>query len=106
MRTYIFNDEAGLVKSSPSLSQIAKEGRKFGLGCFLASQMFDDFHKDFLANSALKIILNVDSTERKKTSFRFRIDEEVLANLQSLEALIRMRHQLQKVQILPYYQRV
>lgn len=106
IRTYILIDEAKEIKLSPSLKTIVRDGRKYGLGIGLMSQMPSDYTDDIIANTATKIVLGVDSSEVKKTALKFRFGESAIANLQPLEALVRTGVKAEKVNIIPYYQRV
>lgn len=106
IRTYILIDEAKEIKLSPSLKTIVRDGRKYGLGIGLMSQMPSDFTDDIIANTATKIVLSVDSSEVKKTALKFRFGENAIANLKPLEALVRVGTKAEKIDIVPYYQRI
>lgn len=106
LSTYILIDEAKEIKLSPSLKTIVRDGRKYGLGIGLMSQMPSDYTDDILANTATKIVLGVDSSEVKRTASKFRFGESAIAGLQPLEALIRVGSEAKKIKIKPYYERV
>lgn len=106
IRTFVLIDEAKEVKGSPSLKTIVRDGRKYGLGVGLMSQMPSDYTDDIIANTSTKIVLAVDSSEVKKTATKFRFGEGTIANLKPLEALVRVGTKAEKIEIVPYYQRV
>lgn len=106
IRTYVLIDEAKEIKASPSLKTIVRDGRKYGLGIGLMSQMPSDYTDDIIANTATKIVLGVDSSEVKKTAIKFRFGEGTIANLKPLEALVRVGTKAEKIEIVPYYQRI
>lgn len=106
LSTFILIDEAKEVKGSPSVQTIVRDGRKYGLGLGLMSQLPSDFSDDILANTATKIVLSVDSSEVKRTASKFRFGESIIAGLQPLEALIRLGNNANKIKIVPYYQRL
>ena len=72
----------------------------------MASQRDAELSKEVIANTATKIILMLDQTEVKAVSNRFRFSVNLVANLQPLEALVRMGTEGIKTKILPYYLRV
>jgi type IV secretory pathway VirB4 component len=105
-RTYLFIDEAKEVKNSPSAKIVMGDGRKFGLCEVLASQRDADISDEAIANSATKIVLAVDQTEVKRVARRFRFAENLVSQLQPLEALVRMGTIGERCKIRPYYERV
>lgn len=104
-RTYLFIDEAKEVKTSKTLNIILADGRKYGLGCVVASQRDSEISKEVIANTATKIVLMVDQTEVKAVSRKFRFNESLVANLQPLEALVRIGNEGIKTTIKPFYER-
>jgi hypothetical protein len=104
-RTYLFIDEAKEVKNSKTLNIILADGRKYGLGCVVASQRDSEISKEVIANTATKIVLPVDQTEVKAVARKFRFNESIVANLQPLEALVRMGNEGIKIFIKPFYER-
>ncbi|NWF58976.1 MAG: ATP-binding protein [Fischerella sp.] len=105
-RCYALLDEVKEVKSSHTLEKITSEARKFGLGIIVASQMDSDISNTVLANSSTKMVLGVDQVEVVKVARRFRFALNLVANLQPLEALIRMDNDGFHTKIKPFYQRV
>ncbi|WP_375467262.1 ATP-binding protein [uncultured Nostoc sp.] len=105
-RCYALLDEVKEVKSSNTLEKITSEARKFGLGIIVASQMDSDISNTVLANSSTKMVLGVDQVEVAKVARRFRFALNLVANLQALEALIRMDNDGFHTKIKPFYQRV
>jgi DNA helicase HerA-like ATPase len=105
-RTYIFIDEAKEVKGSRSIDLVLADGRKYGLSAVLASQRDAHISDNVIANSATKVVLVVDQTEVARVSKRFRFADRLVAELQPLEALVRMGTQAQRCRIKPYYERV
>jgi DNA helicase HerA-like ATPase len=72
----------------------------------LASQRDAEISDEAIANSATKIVLAVDQTEVKRVARRFRFAENIVAQLQPLEALVRMGNYRRAMQDKPYYERV
>ena len=105
-RSFIFIDEAKEVKNSKILNIILSDGRKYGLCCILASQRDSELSKEVIANTSTKIVLAVDQTEVKSVSNKFRFSISLVADLQPLEALVRMGNEGTKTKILPYYLRI
>ena len=105
-RSFIFIDEAKEVKNSKILNIILSDGRKYGLCCILASQRDSELSKEVIANTSTKIVLAVDQTEVKLVSNKFRFSISLVADLQPLEALVRMGNEGIKTKILPYYLRI
>ncbi|AFZ61347.1 ATP-binding protein [Anabaena cylindrica FACHB-243] len=104
-RTFIIIDEAKEVKNSKTLNIILADGRKYGLCCILASQRDCELSKEVIANTSTKIILMLDQTEVKAVSNRFRFSANLVAQLQPLEALVRMGSDGIKTSIKPFYER-
>lgn len=105
-KTYVLIDECKEVKNSKTLNIILADGRKYGLCCIVASQRDAEISKEVIANTATKIILPVDQSEVKSVASRFRFSDHLIANLDSLQALVRMGKDGHKVNIMPYYKRV
>lgn len=105
LKTYLFIDEAREVKNSPSVLNVVRDGRKYGLGLGLASQMPEDFSKDVLANTATKIVMMSDSSQTKRVATAFRLGEGAIAELKPLEAIVRLGTVVEKIRVIPYYQR-
>ncbi|OCQ92270.1 cell division protein FtsK [Nostoc sp. MBR 210] len=105
-RSYLFIDECKEVKNSRSLNIVAGDGRKYGL-CFAGgSQRHDEISKEVIANTATKIVLPVDQTEVKRVAHLFRFSETLIAQLQPLEALVRMGTIGEKCKVKPFYERI
>lgn len=104
-KTYLFIDEAKEVKTSRTLNIVLADGRKYGLGAVVASQRDAEISNEVIANTATKIILSVDQTEVKRVASRFRFSDHLIANLEPLQALVRMGKDGHKVNIKPYYER-
>ncbi|MEP0913059.1 hypothetical protein NDI45_19280 [Leptolyngbya sp. GB1-A1] len=107
-RTFLSIDEAKeMPRTSNSASdRIIADGRKYGLALGLASQSERHLSADVIGNSSTKIVLPVDQTEVVKVAKKFRFAEGKVANLQPLQALVRMGTDAKQVDILPYYARV
>jgi type IV secretory pathway VirB4 component len=106
--TFLFIDEAKEMSrgSGNACDRIIADGRKYGLGLVFASQSERHLSLDMIGNSATKIVLPVDQTEVRKVAKKFRFAENRIAELQQLQALCRFGTHAQKVEILPYYQRL
>lgn len=107
-RTFLSIDEA---KEMPKVNgstcdRIIADGRKYGLALGLASQSERHLSLDVIGNSSTKIVLPVDQTEVVKVAKKFRFAEAKVANLQPLQALVRMGTDARQVDIIPYYERV
>ena len=105
-RTYIFIDEAKEVKGTRSIKNLLCDGRKHGLNAVIASQRDCHIDDDVIANSATKIVLTLDQCEVNKVAKRFRFAPNLVAQLQPLEALVRMGKNGYKTTIIPYYERI
>ena len=103
--TYLFADEAKELKGSPACDRIIADGRKYGLALTVASQSERHLSADVIGNSSTKIVLPVDQTEVGKVARKFRFSEAKIAQLQPLEALVRMGKDGHFVKIKPYWQR-
>lgn len=107
-RTYLFIDEAKeMPKTGGSASdRIIADGRKYGLALVMASQSERHLSLDVIGNSSTKIVLAVDQTEVKKVATKFRFSEAKIAQLQPMEALVRMGKDGYSLAVKPYWQRV
>jgi energy-coupling factor transporter ATP-binding protein EcfA2 len=105
-RTYIFLDECKEVKGSRAVDAVLADGRKFGLNAVLASQRDAHISDNVIANSSTKVVLAVDQTEVARVAKRFRFAEDLVAQLQPLEAMVRMGTEGQRCKVKPYYERV
>jgi hypothetical protein len=104
-KTVLFIDEAKELGHSKALDRIAADGRKYGLGLWVASQSSRHISKDVLTNTFTKLVLPVDSSELPLTARTFRFSEEAIASLNPLESLVRFGKEFNKVSVTPYYQR-
>ncbi len=105
-RTFLIVDEAKEVKNSSSIKILFADGRKFGLNAILASQRDAEISDEAIANSSTKIVLGVDQSEVKRVARRFRFAENIVAQLQPLEALVRMGTLGERCKIKPFYERI
>ncbi len=105
-RSFIFVDEAKEIKNSRSIKLTLADGRKYGLCAVLASQRDAEISDEAIANSSTKVVLPVDQSEVKRVARRFRFAENLVAQLQPLEALVRMGTEGQRCRVKPYYERV
>ncbi len=81
VRDVIVLDEAHLyIDEDPEnpINAIAKEGRKFGLGLFCASQSPTHFSDDFVSNVGAKIILGLDEMFWEGTMRKMRLERAAL----------------------------
>jgi type IV secretory pathway VirB4 component len=104
--TYLFVDEAKELRGSKACDRIIADGRKYGLALVMASQSERHLSADVIGNSSTKIVLPVDQTEVGKVARKFRFSEAWIAQLQPLEALVRMGKDGHFVKIAPYWQRI
>ena len=105
-KTYIFLDECKEVKGSRAVDLVLADGRKFGLNAVLASQRDAHISDNVIANSSSKVVLAVDQTEVSRVAKRFRFAENLVAQLQPLEALVRMGTEGKRCRVKPYYERI
>ncbi|BFM39910.1 DUF87 domain-containing protein [Synechocystis sp. LKSZ1] len=105
LRTLLFIDEAKELGHSRALDRIAADGRKYGLGLWVASQSSRHISKDVLSNTFTKLVLPVDASELPLTARTFRFSQEAIAALNPLESLVRFGKAASKISITPYYQR-
>lgn len=81
VRELVVLDEAHLFVDEDAdnpVNIIAREGRKFGLGLFAASQSPNHFSEDFLSNVASKVILGIDQMYWDTLVRRFKVDPKAL----------------------------
>jgi DNA helicase HerA-like ATPase len=77
VNTFIIIDEAHIFINNEDthiINVIMKEARKFGLGLILASQSFEHFSDDIIANSASKLILGIDEMFQEASAKKLRIE--------------------------------
>ena len=105
-KTYVLIDEAKEIKGSRAIDLVLADGRKYSLNAVLASQRDAHISDNVIANSSTKVVLAVDQTEVARVAKRFRFAENLVAQLQPLEALVRMGTEGQRCRVKPYYERV
>jgi hypothetical protein len=97
-RIFLVLDEAWkLVKHSNSLETIIREGRKYGAGIVIASQLIEDIDAPFLANIATLFVFRVQNNEiLEKLSKNYDLKASDSATIQGLEVGSCMLIQLYK----------
>lgn len=104
-KTVLFIDEAKELANSKALNRIAADGRKYGLGLWVASQRPNHITGDVLSNTFTKIVLPVDSSDLQRTSKTFNFSADAIAALKPLEALVRFGKDAHRLNVVPFYQR-
>ena len=86
-RIFIFLDEAWkFLKEIDSLESIVREGRKYGVGLIMASQMIEDIDIQMLYNSAVLFVFRIQNKNSlNKLSKSYGLDEKTLNKIQNLE---------------------
>jgi hypothetical protein len=102
----IFIDECKELKGQPTPDRIIADGRKYGLGLWVASQRSQHLSPEILSNTQTKIVLPVDSTDITATAKKFRFHDLQIAQLEPLNALVRLGSDSFKVKIKPFFERV
>lgn len=77
VNTFIIIDEAHIFISKEDehiINVISKEARKFGVGLILASQSFNHFSEDIIANSATKLVLGIDEMYHDVASKKLKVE--------------------------------
>lgn len=90
LRHVVFLDEAHKYFSrAPDdiINVIAKEGRKFGIGLWCASQQPTEFPESFLTNVGATVLLGIHSSYWKKSASMLRITEENLKFIKPKEVM-------------------
>ena len=105
-KTILFIDEAKEMASSKACDRITADGRKYGLGLWVATQRCQHLTPEVLSNTITKIVLPVDASEVVNTGKKFRFDAQIIASLKPLNALVRLGTESVKVKIKAYYERV
>ena len=87
LRIFIFLDEAWkFLKEKNSLESIVREGRKYGVGLVMASQMIEDIDIPMLYNSAVLFVFRIQNKNSlNKLSKSYELDEKTLSKIQNLE---------------------
>lgn len=104
--TIIFIDECKELKGQPSPDRIIADGRKYGLGLWVASQRSQHLSAEILSNTQTKIVLPVDSTDIAATAKKFRFHDLQVAQLEPLTALVRIGSEACKIKITPFFARM
>ena len=105
-KTILFIDEAKEMSSSKACDRITADGRKYGLGLWVATQRCQHLTPEVLSNTITKIVLPVDASEVVNTGKKFRFDAQIIASLKPLNALVRLGTESVKIKIKAYYERV
>jgi hypothetical protein len=105
-RAMLFIDECKELKGQPTPDRIIADGRKYGLGLWVASQRSQHLSAEILSNTQTKIILPVDASDVAATARKFRFHDVQVASLQSLNALVRLGSESFKVRVKAFYERV
>lgn len=77
LKLAIILDEAHRMAQDPTLPKLLKEGRKYGVACFVASQSISDFDDDVKNNSGTKIVFRTNYPESKDVAGLIRGAEKV-----------------------------
>lgn len=77
LKLAIVLDEAHRIAKDPTLPKLLKEGRKYGVACFVASQSISDFDDDVKNNSGTKIVFRTNFPESKDVAGLIRGGEKV-----------------------------
>lgn len=104
-RTILFIDEAKEMTNSKACDRITADGRKYGLGLWVATQRASHLTAEVLSNTITKIVLPVDASEVDNAAKKFRFSPDLIAKLQPLESLVRFGTDTAKCSIFPYYKR-
>jgi hypothetical protein len=88
--TFLMVDEAKEMLRPGMSDAIAQDGRKFGLGLWMATQSLRHLSSEVLANSSTKVILPIDASELRRTATRLNVSAEHLAALSPGQALLRI----------------
>lgn len=59
LRTFVFIDEASILRSEHVIDVLTREARKFGLGLAVASQTLRDLSDDVLANASTSVVFRL-----------------------------------------------
>jgi hypothetical protein len=77
LKLAIVLDEAHRISRDPTLPKLLKEGRKYGVACFVASQDISDFDDDVKSNSGTKIVFRTNFPESKDVAGLIRGGEKI-----------------------------
>ncbi len=85
-KVFVFLDEAWkLLGKNPNLRVILREGRKYGIGLVLASQLVEDIEIEMLANSASLFVFRVQNRMSvERLSSNYGLDESSISAVQNL----------------------
>ena len=77
LKLAVILDEAHRIAKDPTLPKLLKEGRKYGVACFVASQSFSDFDDEVMSNAGTKIVFRTNFPESKDVSGLIRGAEKI-----------------------------
>jgi DNA phosphorothioation-dependent restriction protein DptH len=77
MKLAVVLDEAHRIAKDPTLPKLLKEGRKYGVACFVASQNISDFDDEVKNNVGTKIVFRTNFPESKDVAALVRGAEKV-----------------------------
>ena len=86
-KVFIFLDEAWkFLKVNNSLEAIVREGRKYGVGLVMASQLIEDIDVPMLSNSSAFFIFRIQNKNSlNRLSKNYELGEKTIAKIQNLE---------------------
>jgi hypothetical protein len=68
LKLAIVLDEAHRIVKDPTLPKLMKEGRKYGVVCFVASQSISDFDQEVVNNAGTKIVFRTNFPESRSVA--------------------------------------
>ena len=77
MKLAVVLDEAHRVAKDPTLPRLFREGRKYGVACFAASQSISDFDDEVKNNAGAKVVFRTNFPESKEVAMWVRGNERV-----------------------------
>ncbi len=86
-RTFVLLDESWkLINSNEDLEIIVREGRKYGVGLLLASQLLEDMSDGIVANSASVFIFRMQVRKSaEKVMANYNLNQEYIETIQGLD---------------------
>ncbi|MGK7872402.1 MAG: ATP-binding protein, partial [Xenococcaceae cyanobacterium] len=103
---YLMVDESRTLANSQQANNIIRDGRKYKLSIGLFSQSERDLSADAVSNASTLMVLGVTPSDLKKVASKFRFSENKIANLNPLEALVRMGKEAHYIRIIPFFERI
>ena len=104
---FIAIDEAHrITKKAESISELAREARKYGIGLILSSQQPSDFKEEIFGNTATKICFNLSSNKDARVIDKQVPTRNVSAEIMSLEkfnVLYIVRNKVKRMEIIPFF---